>query len=102
MEKIDRLHGVVIKAAKELCVGDVILDEGSKMRMDDNKVHFWKGPQHMPVHNLALVGDDVYINDGAVSTSIGNKFLVLADEHGNPLPSWNIVYNEWAQYYDQD
>lgn len=96
MERIDRLHGVAIKAANELCVGDVILDRGFLFERSDGEVAVISKPELVAVNELDLVNDDVLINGGAWTTSVGNKFLVITDNGGNLIKSWKLSTSAMA------
>lgn len=99
MEKINRLHGVAVKRADELCLGDLMLV--IPWFFPSGKL--FRRPRIEPVWSLELTGDDVTINT-ATTTSMNNSVLVLTKDDGTPM-CWRDTdlrtrEEEWEAYYN--
>lgn len=99
MEKINRLHGVAVKRADELCLGDLMLV--IPWFFPSGKL--FRRPSIEPVRSLELIGDDVTINT-TTTTSMNNSVLVLTKDDGTPM-RWEDTdlrtrEEEWAAYYN--
>ena len=99
-QKEGKFMKLIVKAANELCIGDMVLlepnlpsqdlhERATRLFFGDSKPDNFTGGTFCMVTELSLSGDDVDVNfgfqDRGFSTSFGNEFLVLLRTHGK---SW--------------